>query len=119
MPLRPRAQDDVPRNISCLETPPKAARRMQSPRSVEARCRCRSCMRRGLISPLGTYVDKLHHYGCTAQGYTSTAPTNGPYEQSNQDNVSSLDCLSLIVESISPQSTNTILNTMTVADQPL
>ena len=50
MPLRPRAQDDVPRNISCLETPPKAARRMQSPRSVDARCRCRSRMRRGLIS---------------------------------------------------------------------
>lgn len=68
------------------------------------------------------YSDKLHPLGDLTTGYNSG---NG-YEQmagggngGNGNGASSLNCLSLIVESISPNNTASVLSNMTSADRPL
>ncbi|XP_045197543.2 myogenic factor 6-like [Mercenaria mercenaria] len=73
------------------------------------------------------YQDKLHHMTDMANGY-QTHP-NGymdhshhhPQQQQQQHNtnVSSLDCLSLIVESISPTTGSPMMSTMAPGERPL
>lgn len=61
------------------------------------------------------YSDKLHHVGEIGSQYSSQS--HG-YDQV-ASGVSSLDCLSLIVDSISPTSTSAMLNTLSVTERPL
>ncbi|XP_025099059.1 ras guanine nucleotide exchange factor P-like [Pomacea canaliculata] len=69
------------------------------------------------------YSDKLHPLGDIGNGFSSS---NG-YEQmsssstttSGSNGASSLNCLSLIVESISPNNTASVLSNMTSVDRPL
>ncbi|XP_033740468.1 myogenic factor 6-like isoform X1 [Pecten maximus] len=61
------------------------------------------------------YAEKLHHIGEQHNGYSHT---NG-YEQQSSNGVSSLDCLSLIVESISSQGSSHMLNGMPPGERPL
>lgn len=73
------------------------------------------------------YQDKLHHMTEMASGYQ--AHQNGymdhghhhPQQQQQQHNgnVSSLDCLSLIVESISPTTGSPMMSTMAPGERPL
>lgn len=62
------------------------------------------------------YPDKFHHLGESQNNYGQ----NRGYDQQqpHSSNVSSLDCLSLIVESISPNAAST-LNNMNPTDRPL
>ena len=62
------------------------------------------------------YADKINNY----PDMNSYRPQNSyPQVQGGENHGSSLDCLSLIVESISPTSTGQMLNNLTVTERPL
>ncbi|GFO33476.1 hypothetical protein PoB_005998100 [Plakobranchus ocellatus] len=61
------------------------------------------------------FTDKLGHGSDMNGNYNSI---NG-YEQPNSNGTSSLNCLSLIVDSISPNTTPSVLTNMTSSDRTL
>ncbi|KAK3097004.1 hypothetical protein FSP39_005517 [Pinctada imbricata] len=67
------------------------------------------------------YNDKLHHHvGEIHNGFSHTNGFDQSHHQQQQNpSVSSLDCLSLIVESISPNGTPTMMNGMSPTERPL
>ncbi|CAH1799641.1 unnamed protein product [Owenia fusiformis] len=67
------------------------------------------------------YTEKLHHFGDPNNtfNHNNGFQTNQATNNNQADNGSSLDCLSLIVESISPTSTSTMLSSLTTAERPL
>lgn len=75
------------------------------------------------------YPDKLHHMAEMGNGYPPHSngymdhghphPHQQQQQQQHNGNVSSLDCLSLIVESISPTTGSPIMSTMAPGERPL
>lgn len=65
------------------------------------------------------YQEKLHHLGEMTNGFQHHN-NNGYVDHGHQNgNVSSLDCLSLIVESISPTTGSPMMTTMAPGERPL
>ncbi|XP_063402031.1 transcription factor SUM-1-like [Mytilus trossulus] len=66
------------------------------------------------------YQDKFHQMGESQNNFGQNRAYDQQQQQQHSSSVSSLDCLSLIVESISPNAASSMnLNTMSSAERPL